>query len=64
MKSWKTTLTGIMQFIIIAWGQLQFLIDADEMTNPDYGLVFTSFVVLIGLVSASDNNVTSKEATA
>lgn len=64
MKSWKTTVTGIMQFVMIAWGQMQFAIDTDVTTNPDYGLIVTSLLILIGLFSARDNNVTSEEARA
>lgn len=62
MKSWKTTLSGIMAFITVTWGQLSTLLDSDISTNPDYTIIVSAFIVLIGLFKARDNDVSSEEA--
>lgn len=64
MKSWKTTLAGIMSFITLSWTQVQFLLDTDPLTNPDWGIIIGAVTVLSGLLFARDNDVTSKEAGA
>ena len=50
----KTTLAGLLQFLSVAAYQLQYLFDADATTNPDYGVLVTSFIVLVGLFFAKD----------
>ena len=64
MKSWKTTLAGIMSFITITWGQGQFMIDTDPMTNPDWGIIVGAFTILLGFLTARDNDVSSENAGA
>lgn len=64
IKSWKTTLAGIMQFLILVWNQVQLLWDDDLATNPDWGMLFSSLIILIGLLTARDSNVSSEAAGA
>lgn len=64
LKSWKTTLAGVLQFVAIASDQIMLLFDGDPLTNPDYGLIMASIVTLIGLIKARDNDVSSESAGA
>lgn len=64
MKSWKTTLAGIMGFITLAWSQLQFLIDTDPTTNPEWNIVIGAFMALLTGLFARDNDVSSEDAGA
>ena len=64
MKSWKTTLAGIMAFITASWAQVQYILDNDPSTNPDWSIIVTAFIVLVGLVTARDNDVSSEKAGA
>ena len=64
MKSSETTWAGILQFLAIASTQIGTLFDGNLATNPEWGLIISSLVVLIGLIRARDNNVTSKAAGA
>lgn len=50
----KTTWAGVLQFIAVAAFQLQYLVDNDPTTQPDYGVLVTSFIVLVGLFFAKD----------
>lgn len=61
-KSWKTTVAGILQFLTFSFTQVLLLADADPLTNPDYGLWFTSLITLVGLITARDSDVSSEEA--
>lgn len=63
-KSWKTTLAGIMGFIVAAWGQLQLLIDDLPNTTPDWGVIVAAFILMIGLFTARDSDVSSEDAGA
>lgn len=63
-KSPRTTWAGILQFLGIAGTQLATLFDNDPATNPEYSLIIGSLLVLLGLSSARDNKVNSKEAGA
>ena len=64
MKSWKTTAAGVVAFIAAASTQVSAMIDGDPLTNPEWGVVIASFMVLVGLFSARDNGVTSEQAGA
>ena len=64
LKSWKTSLAGILQFLAIAAAQISTLFDADPTTNPEWSLVVASFVTLVGLLRARDNDVSSEAAGA
>ena len=64
MKSWKTTLAGIMTFVTLAWNQVQYLLDSDPMTNPEWNLVIAGLIVMVGAIFARDNDVSSEKAGA
>ena len=61
MKSWKTTLAGIMTFVTLAWNQIQYAIDSDPLTNPEWSLVITGLIAMIGFFKARDNDVSSED---
>lgn len=62
--SWKTTLGGILGFLSIVLGQVQYLLDDDPETTMNVSIIASAFAVLwMGLVSR-DNNVTSRQAGA
>ena len=64
MKSWKTTLAGVFQFLVIALNEFGYLLDTIPETNPNWGLIVASGVTLFGLIQARDNNVSSETAGA
>ena len=64
MKSWKTTIAGIVAFIAAASTQASAMLDGDPLTSPEWGIVIAALVVMIGLFSARDNGVTSESAGA
>lgn len=63
-KSWKTTVAGILQFLSVVSVQFGYLLDADPVTAPDYSLIVSSAVILVGLFTARDNDVSSEDAGA
>ena len=64
MKSWKTTLLGVAGFVVVGLQAAIALFDADDVTNPNWNLVGTAFLTMIGLFFARDNNITSEKAGA
>lgn len=58
MKSWKTTVTGIITIIIALGAAAKSLIDGDASTNPDIGALIAAFTAGVGLILAKDSNVT------
>jgi len=64
MKSWQTTMAGILAAVAILCVQAAALLDSDPATNPAYGEV----VAALGLLGigwfARDNNVSSEDAGA
>jgi len=64
MKSWKTTLTGALQLLIVLANEGVSLADSDPLTNPNWSLVITSIIIFVGLVKARDNDVSSENAGA
>ena len=61
-KSWRTTLAGVIQFVVLTGAQFQALLDSDPTTIPQWGIITASLLTLIGLGAARDNTVTSEEA--
>lgn len=59
--SWKTTIAGVIAFAIIALQAAQLLLDGDPNTNPDWNLVVAEAMIMIGLLTARDNDKTSEE---
>lgn len=64
MKSWKTTALGVLAFLAALVPALTAQIDADPETVPEWGIVATAFLAMVGLFFARDNNVTSEKAGA
>ena len=64
MKSWKTTTAGIAAFITVLAGAVSAQFDADLSTVADWNAVVFAGIILIGLIKARDNNVSSEEAGA
>ena len=60
MKSWKTTLTGLITLLITIMSGIKAVVDGDPATNVDINEVIGA-VVGIGLLFARDNNVTSEQ---
>ena len=61
MKSWRTSLAGIANFVGVLAVQLSAQFDADPNTAPNWALVLSAGVVLFGFLSARDANVTSEQ---
>lgn len=62
--SWKTTVGGLLTFLVLLFGQASKLFDDDPKTNPDYNEIVAGAVLFATLISARDNNVTSEKAGA
>ena len=63
--SWKTTVAGIIQWLIVVLPQAGYLFDsADLSTNPDWNIVVASTAVMLGLLGARDGDVSSEKAGA
>ncbi len=64
VKSWKTTIVGLMTMITLSWAQIALLLDNDVATNPDWNIVVGAvFAFVLGLL-ARDNDVDSESAGA
>lgn len=61
MKSWKTTLAGLLVFVGVLITQYQNTLDADPTTVFSWEAVVAAFGVFVGLFFARDKNVTSEE---
>ncbi len=63
MKSWKTTVCGILTFVLVAISSAAIpILDADPLTIPTWTVVGGAFATMIGFFVARDNNVTSEQA--
>ena len=51
----NTTIAGILAFLSLLFGQLQFMFDTDAATNPDWSMIVSALFVLIGLLKAKDS---------
>lgn len=60
MKSWKTTLAGIIAFFMLAGPEFLALLDDVATTQPDWTIIIAAFSTLIGLLFARDNDVPSE----
>lgn len=65
MKSWKTTVCGILAAIAagITWVAIP-LLDEDPMTTPDWAAWIAAVAAAIGLWYARDNDKTSESVGA
>jgi hypothetical protein len=58
MKSWRTTVLGIVTILTAVAGVVQALVDNDPTTNPDMTVAVAAVVSGIGLIFAKDAKVT------
>lgn len=58
MKSWKTTLLGILTILGAAVTAAIALLDTNPATNPDMAQLWLAITAGIGLIAAKDSNVT------
>lgn len=58
MKSWRTTVLGIVTILTAVAGVVQAMIDNDPATNPDMTVAVAAIVSGIGLIFAKDSKVT------
>lgn len=61
MKSWKTTLTGVLTVIIAAGTAIKLLLTGGQ---PDWTATIAAITAGLGLIAARDNSVTSEQAGA
>lgn len=61
MRSWKTTVTGVLAIVTAIISVATALIAGHA---PDYPAAISAVMAGIGLISARDNNVTSEQAGA
>jgi hypothetical protein len=64
MKSWKTTAAGWVGFVASLAPIVLATLNDQPVTNAMWGVAGTAFMVALGLTTARDNGVTSKQAGA
>lgn len=64
LKSWETTLAGILAFVAIVSVQVGFAFDTDPLTKIDWSVVVSAAGVLWLGLTARDGKVTSEQAGA
>ncbi len=64
MKSWKTTLAGIVAGLAMLFGEANKALDDDPNTNPSFEIIVLGLATMGIGVAARDNNVTSEQAGA
>lgn len=64
MKSWKTTASAIIGFVVLVLSATNAIIDGDPTTNPDFAALGGAAMALVGLLFARDNDVSSESAGA
>jgi hypothetical protein len=64
MKSWQTTIAGILSAITITLIPISALLDNDPATIANWAPVIPVWIVAIGLIQARDNNKTSEQVKA
>lgn len=62
MKSWKTTVAGILTALIPTLNAVSAFLDGDPLTIPDWGLAIAGITAGLGLLFARDNSVSSEDA--
>ncbi len=61
MKSWKTTVTGILTILIAAGSATKLMLTGG---SPDWSATIAAVMAGLGLCAARDNKVTSEQAGA
>lgn len=64
MKSWKTTTAGLIAAIVPMLTQIQYWLDDDPLTSPDWKIVTAGIAIGAGFFFARDNSITSEKAGA
>lgn len=65
MKSWRTTLCGVLMIVSSAISLIAMpLLDADPLTVANYEAFVAAVIAGIGLIAARDNGVSSEAAGA
>ena len=64
MKSWKTTIAGVLTATGAICVALVAMLDDNSATIADWGNVVALISIAYGLIMARDNSVTSKKAGA
>lgn len=62
--SWKTTVAGIAAFVAVLAAAIKAQLDGDPSTVADWNGVVAAAIILVGLLSARDNSVSSETAGA
>ncbi len=62
MKSWRTTVTGILTILVAVAAAGKAFFDGDPSTVPNWEAVIAAVIAGVGLISARDNKVSSEEA--
>lgn len=62
MTSWRTAAAGIVAFVVALGTQFMAVLDNDPSTLADWNVVVTTGIVMIGLITARDNQVPDEEA--
>jgi uncharacterized membrane protein len=61
--NWKTSVSGVALFISTLAMQIGYQFDADATTVADWNLVVATFIAMVGLLNARDNNKSSEDQT-
>ena len=64
MKSWRTTVLGILAGLTLLIGQAQAMLDGNPDTQPNVELVLAAIATMGIGVAARDNSVSSEKAGA
>ena len=64
MKSWQTTVAGVLTIVVAVGSAVLAIVDNDTMTNPDWAIVMAAITAGIGLIFSRDNNKTSESVGA
>jgi hypothetical protein len=64
IKSWKTTAAGWVAFVVLALPLAISLINGEEVSAERWAAAGAGLSVALGLTTARDNSVTSKQAGA
>lgn len=62
--SWKTTVSGIIVFLSLFFGEIKKEFDSDDKTHANWNVIVEAAGLLWMGLAARDNNVSSEEAGA
>ena len=64
VRSWQTTLMGVITAVAVILPAVQLLLDGDATTQPDWNIVVPALTAAVGLLLARDGDKTSEEVGA